>query len=95
LQQLAFPQAPSPFDLEGVGHAEGSSVAAQRLRAPMGGELLEALVIKAGELGWCRHGSHVQEERSPAKGRGLLQTGVDNGAPPACRVNALFFSNAV
>jgi hypothetical protein len=61
LLQLARAQAPSPLDFEGVGHAEGASIAAQRLRAPADSELLEALVIEAGHLGRCRRGSHVRE----------------------------------
>ena len=60
LLQLALAQAPSPFDFEGVRNAKRPPVTAQRLGAPVRGELLEALVVEACDLGRRGQGGHWQ-----------------------------------
>lgn len=67
LLQLTLAQAPPPFDFESVGNAEGPPVTAQRLRAPLSTELLEALVIEACHLRRRRPGVHVRDEDSRSK----------------------------
>ena len=83
LMQPAVAQPPAPFHFIGVRDAKSALVAAQRLRAPVGSKLLEALVVQAGELGARLQSAHVasrQSVRRPGSQKHRWRAPHDSGA---------------